>query len=30
MTVVTGPREGLDDEKTQELLESLRTLGYIQ
>ena len=29
-TVVTGPREGLDDADTRELLESLRTLGYIQ
>lgn len=29
-TVVTGPKTGLDDEATQELLDSLRTLGYIQ
>lgn len=29
-SVVTGPKSGLDDEATQELLESLKTLGYIQ
>ena len=29
-SVVTGPREGLGDEENKELLDSLRTLGYIQ
>jgi arylsulfatase A-like enzyme len=28
--VVTGPKTGLDDEATQELLDSLKTLGYIK
>ena len=29
-SLVTGPNSGLDDEEQKELLDNLRTLGYIQ